>query len=262
MSGTTESAGRKARSLPSRALHDALADLIRDLRRAWGDESEIGPAPGVPRMDGRSSLDAAALVGPHAHDPETADLTPEERSAELARIAGTVSVCTRCKLSEGRQSAVPGVLPLDPRVLVIGEAPGAEEDRSGEPFVGRAGEYLDRWLSSIGLARDRDAAITNVVKCRPPGNRDPQASEILACAPYLRRQIALIRPKSILTVGRFSARLIVGRDGSMASFRGELFRYGAIPVVCTYHPSAVLRDPGLRRPVWEDLQRLDQLARE
>ncbi len=290
MSGTPESPGKNGSprgSASGNNLAADLADLIRDLRHAWGDGAEITVAPpdaadpGTSNV-GRSQISSTAtfreLAGQlgerpipaggnsNHEEPGTSEpvsgMSDQERLAELAVISEQIAACTSCQLAQGRNLAVPGILPLNPRVLVIGEGPGAEEDRRGEPFVGRAGEYLDRWLTSIGLQRNRDAAITNVVKCRPPGNRDPAASEILACTPYLRRQIALLQPRSILTVGRFSARFIAGREGSMASFRGEVFRWGAIPVVCTYHPSAVLRDPGLRRPVWEDLQRLDQLNQQ
>jgi DNA polymerase len=148
---------------------------------------------------------------------------------------------------------------LDPLVMVIGEGPGAEEDRQGLPFVGRAGQYLDKWLAAIGLSRDRDVYITNIVKCRPPGNRDPQTNEIEACTPYLRRQIDIVRPNTILAVGRFAASWLTGRSDSLAKLRGRTFDFAGVPVVVTYHPSGVLRNPEYRRPVWDDLRRLREI---
>jgi DNA polymerase len=145
---------------------------------------------------------------------------------------------------------------LDPLVMIIGEGPGAEEDRKGLPFVGRAGQYLDKWLQAIGLSRERDVYITNIVKCRPPGNRDPQTAEIDSCTPYLRRQIDIIRPRSILALGRFAGSWLSGQVDSLARMRGRTFEFWGVPVVVTYHPSGVLRNPEYRRPVWEDLKRL------
>jgi DNA polymerase len=145
---------------------------------------------------------------------------------------------------------------LDPLVMVIGEGPGGDEDRQGLPFVGRAGQYLDKWLEALGLSRDRDVYIANIVKCRPPGNRDPQTREIEACTPYLRRQIDIIRPKTILALGRFAAAWLTGSVQSLGKMRGRTFDFKGVPVVVTYHPSGVLRNPEYRRPVWEDLKRL------
>ena len=183
----------------------------------------------------------------------------EERRRELSELEEQVRVCTKCPLHQGRTNAVPGAGVLDPRVMVIGEAPGAEEDRQGIPFVGRAGQYLDKWLSAIELSRERDVYIANIVKCRPPENRDPQSAEIEACTPYLSRQIDIIRPKAVLAVGRFAANWITGGASGIGKLRGRTFDYKGVPVVVTYHPSGVLRNPELRRPVWEDLKRVREI---
>jgi DNA polymerase len=159
----------------------------------------------------------------------------------------------------GRTNGVPGMGVLDPLVMVIGEGPGAQEDRQGLPFVGPAGQYLDKWLAAIGLSRDRDVYIANIVKCRPPGNRDPQTAEIEACTPYLRRQIDILRPRTILALGRFAASWLTGRSDGLGKMRGGTFDFKGVPVVVTYHPSGVLRNPEYRRPVWEDLKRLREI---
>jgi uracil-DNA glycosylase family 4 len=141
-------------------------------------------------------------------------------------------------------------------VLVVGEGPGAEEDASGRPFVGPAGQLLDRMLKAIDLDRGTNCFIANVVKCRPPGNRDPALEESAACLPYLRAQIAALRPKAILAVGRVAAEALTGLAAGVGELRRRSLSYEGIPLAVTYHPSAVLRNSSLRRPVWEDLKRL------
>jgi uracil-DNA glycosylase len=182
-----------------------------------------------------------------------------DRVAELRDIERKIHSCRLCRLAEGRHNAVPGTGVLDPLVMVIGEGPGADEDRTGEPFVGKAGQYLDKWLEAIDLDRNKNVYIANIVKCRPPGNRDPQTDEAETCMPYLFQQIDVIRPRTILTVGRVSIRFLLGRDEAVGKLRGRTFDFRSIPVIPTYHPSGVLRNPDLRRPVWEDLKRLRQI---
>ncbi|MFP4206687.1 MAG: uracil-DNA glycosylase family protein, partial [Spirochaetaceae bacterium] len=186
----------------------------------------------------------------------------EARQAALAELEAEVRSCSLCPLHEGRTNAVPGMGVLDPLVMAIGEGPGAEEDRQGLPFVGRAGQYFDKWLAALGLSRHREVYIANIVKCRPPGNRDPQTREIDACTPYLRRQIEIIRPKTILALGRFAASWLSGAGESIGRLRGRTFRFHGVPVIVTYHPSGVLRNPDYRRPVWDDLKRLRSIYRE
>ena len=154
---------------------------------------------------------------------------------------------------------VPGEGPLDPVVLFVGEGPGAEEDRTGRPFVGAAGRYLDTWIPPIGLKREQ-CFIANCVKCRPPQNREPHPDEIGACLPYLERQILALKPRVICCLGRIAAQTLLGTTASLGELRGRVHQRGGIPVVVTYHPSAVLRDKeGLRKPVWDDLKMLKGL---
>lgn len=168
-----------------------------------------------------------------------------------ARVAG----CTLCALHKGRTQAVFGVGDHAARWMIIGEAPGADEDRQGEPFVGRAGKLLNAMLLAIGLKREQ-VYIANIVKCRPPNNRDPLPEEAAACAPYLQRQIALIQPKIILAVGRIAAHHLLKTDQSMGALRGQRFNYADtdIPIVATYHPAYLLRSPKEKRKTWADLQ--------
>lgn len=185
--------------------------------------------------------------------------SPEERAAELRELEQQVRACTACPLHQGRTNAVPGAGVLDPLVMVIGEGPGAEEDARGEPFVGAAGRYLDKWLAAIELSREENVYITNIVKCRPPGNRDPLPGESQACSAYLSRQIELVRPRAILCVGRIAAQLLLESSLGIGKLRGRSWSYRGVAVVPTYHPSGVLRNDQWRRPVWEDLKRLRAL---
>lgn len=164
-----------------------------------------------------------------------------------------VSDCRRCRLGESRKQAVFGVGAESAPWLFIGEGPGAEEDAQGEPFVGQAGTLLDAMLAAIKLTRGKDAYITNVVKCRPPGNRVPQADEAAACAGYLDRQIDLLRPKLIVALGKTAALRLTGEEGSLAGQRGRRFTYRGVPLVVTYHPAYLLRNLPDKARAWEDL---------
>jgi len=166
--------------------------------------------------------------------------------------------CERCILCKTRKNVVFGEGCAErPIVMVIGEGPGENEDNTGRPFVGKAGQFLDKWLAAIGLDRGSNAYITNIVKCRPPMNRDPLPDEKSACLPFLKQQIALIQPQAILCLGKPASTLMTGMmESSMGSLHGRFFFYDGIPMMCTYHPAAVLRDLTLKRPVWEDLKKL------
>ena len=166
--------------------------------------------------------------------------------------------CSRCNLCPTRKNVVFGEGCADrPTVMVIGEGPGEVEDNTGRPFVGPAGQYLDKWLKAIGLDRKTNVYITNIVKCRPPMNRDPLPEEKTACLPFLKQQIALIQPQSILCLGRPASSLMTGKmDAPIGTLRGRFFFFDGIPMMCTYHPAAVLRDLSLKRPVWDDLKKL------
>jgi uracil-DNA glycosylase len=169
-------------------------------------------------------------------------------------LASEVRACTLCGLHRGRTQTVFGVGRRDADLLVIGEAPGADEDRQGEPFVGRAGQLLNEMLRAIGLPRT-DVYIANILKCRPPGNRDPQPEEARACTPYLSRQIALVRPRAILAVGRIAAQWLLQSDSPIGRLRGRVFQYGesGTPLVVTYHPAYLLRSPMEKAKAWTDL---------
>lgn len=170
-------------------------------------------------------------------------------------LEAAVASCTRCNLHRTRTQTVFGVGNRQADWLIIGEAPGAEEDKRGEPFVGRAGQLLDAMLAAIGLDRTQ-AFIANILKCRPPNNRDPQANEVACCEPYLQQQIALIQPKLILAVGRIAAQNLLKTDLPLARLRGQAHHYGEnqIPVIVTYHPAYLLRTPSDKRKAWEDLK--------
>ena len=163
-----------------------------------------------------------------------------------------VANCTRCELSASRTNTVFGVGNPEADWLIIGEAPGAEEDRRGEPFVGRAGQQLDQMLFAIGQSR-QDVFIANILKCRPPDNRDPKPSEAAACREYLERQIELIRPKIILAVGKIAAQNLLGTDDPVGRMRGRPHDLGGIPLVVTYHPAYILRSPSQKHKSWSDL---------
>jgi DNA polymerase len=246
-----------------------LEDLVRYGERTPHDDPPASVGRRAERVAGPVGAGSAgAEPGALSDERGAADSPPAARSEtelreeRLAAIAERVRKCTRCPLHEGRMNAVPGAGVLDPLVMVIGEGPGAEEDRRGVPFVGRAGIYLDKWLEAIDVSRDTSAFIGNIVKCRPPGNRDPRPPESDACMPYLREQIELIRPRTILTVGRIASGILIGSPAGIGSLRGRTYYYDGIPLIPTYHPSAVLRNQDLRRPVWEDLKRLSALFDE
>ncbi|MBT8135829.1 MAG: uracil-DNA glycosylase [Gammaproteobacteria bacterium] len=166
-----------------------------------------------------------------------------------------VAQCRACDLHRGRTQTVFGVGNQDARWMIIGEAPGAEEDRRGEPFVGRAGQLLNAMLLAAGYKR-HEVYIANIVKCRPPNNRDPRPEEATACSSFLARQIELVRPRLILAVGRVAAQRLLQTDTPVGKMRGRLYHYGdepGVPVVVTYHPAYLLRSPGAKEKVWQDL---------
>jgi uracil-DNA glycosylase family 4 len=208
--------------------------------------------PASARPSRRPSQEGATAVSP-ATDAEGA-----ERAARIARLdwAGLkagVSDCTACALHASRTRTVFGAGDENADWLLVGEAPGGDEDRLGEPFVGQAGKLLEQMLGAIGLARGHDVYIANVLKCRPPGNRNPQPGEVARCAPHLLRQIDLIRPRLILAMGRFAAQTLLGTDASIASLRGRLHSYHGVPLIVTYHPAYLLRTPEDKARSWHDL---------
>jgi DNA polymerase len=178
---------------------------------------------------------------------------PMQQFQTLDEIAAAVAKCTLCPLYRTAKNPVPGQGNPNADLVVVGEAPGGEEDASGLAFVGAAGQLLTKILAAISLARE-DVFICNVMKHRPPGNRNPEPDEVEACSPYLVRQLELLRPKVILTLGNFAVQTLLGTKLGISKLRGQVHRYHGIPLVATYHPAALLRNPTWKRPTWEDVQ--------
>lgn len=233
-----------------------------------------GPAPAETgaRANGRPGIPASILnrTGP---PPRPVPKAAEDEAVEAPRIPVAEAVkhanldelreqvvaCTACGLCDGRRHAVFGQGATPTRWLVVGEAPGEQEDRQGHPFVGRSGQLLDAMLAAVGMSRETDVFITNVIKCRPPGNRNPKPEEIAACSPYLMRQIALLKPERILVLGRFAAQTLLGTDATIGSLRGRVHQLktdegGEIPVIVSYHPAYLLRSPSEKARAWQDLK--------
>ncbi len=225
-----------------------LGELDREgvgaLLSALGEKSARGPE---------------RLPESRASTPSTSELPPPPPSSDYEALRQEALGCRRCGLAGTRTQVVFSDGTPRARVMVVGEAPGAQEDKTGRAFVGPAGKFLDLLLASVGLDREESVYICNVLKCRPPGNRNPLPGEIEACTPHLKGQIRLIAPEAILAVGLFSGQFLSNREASLAKLRGEVYSYEGVPLVVTYHPAALLRNPGLVRPTWEDLQLLRQV---
>ena len=237
---------------------DKLIDMFSDVLK--GQDAKEHPARDF-------SAAASRIMGLETEEKKLKTLFPElqESAADerfdmsLNELCDCAKKCERCKLCSTRKNVVFGEGCCDhPVVMVIGEGPGETEDETGRPFVGKAGIYLDAWLRSISLSRESNVYIANIIKCRPPQNRDPQTDEKEACLAFIKQQIKLIQPRAILCLGKPASTELTGlADASMGSLRGKFYFYeSSIPMICTYHPAAVLRDQTLRRPVWEDLQKL------
>lgn len=228
-------------------LRPALSDLLVYLKEIGYEDLYLFPRKAV-------APEAPAVMAPP--DGETA-----ARLAELSALGTAASTCTRCRLSEGRHSVVFSSGAPTADLMLVGEGPGAEEDRQGLPFVGPAGELLNKILQAIDLRRE-DVYVANVVKCRPPGNRDPQPDEVAVCRGYLDRQISLVRPKLLVALGKVAASALLGNDGPIGHLRGRWHTVQGIPTMVTYHPAALLRNPALKRPTWEDMQQVRDRLRE
>lgn len=202
---------------------------------------------------------AAAARGAPAVAPSTGTPLPEAASADYGALREMALACTRCRLAEGRRHVVFADGNPTARLMVVGEAPGAREDATGLPFVGQAGKLLDLMLASVGLSRRESVYICNVLKCRPPGNRNPLPDEIESCAPLLKRQIDLVSPEVLLAAGTFAAQWLTGMNKPLGKLRGEVYSYQGVPLVATYHPAALLRNSGWNRLGWDDLQLLRQV---
>lgn len=211
----------------------------------WKSRGEVASAP--------APIQAAAQVEQQIETPP--GKSREQASGELAwpELKAMVRDCTACKLRAGCTQTVFGVGDEKADWLFVGEGPGADEDALGEPFVGQAGKLLDNMLGAIKLKRGNNVYIANIVKCRPPGNRAPEADEIAACLPYLQRQIGLIQPKIIVALGKTAATALLGKEAPLGSLRGMRYDYHSIPLLITYHPAYLLRSPMEKAKAWQDL---------
>ncbi len=229
-----------------------LAPVWRYRSRQIGAPPAEGAGP-LSTLRGHCAVEAPYnLEAPHNLVP------PEKRRATILKmdwieLRAAVAACTACALHTTRSKTVFGVGDERASWLLVGEGPGADEDRQGEPFVGQAGKLLDAMLAAIGLQRGNDVYIANIVKCRPPKNRNPEPNEAVSCEPYLTRQIELIQPKLIVALGKVAARNMLGSEASIASLRGKLHRHAGIPIMVTYHPAYLLRNPADKARAWEDL---------
>ncbi|MCC5857016.1 MAG: uracil-DNA glycosylase [Ectothiorhodospiraceae bacterium] len=231
----------------------AMGIPLWELRRGHRARAEV-PAPG--QADGAGAEDSGAI-----RPPTTPALDQPE---QWRRLREAVAGCTRCGLCAGRTQTVFGVGSEQAQLLIVGEAPGAEEDRRGEPFVGRAGQLLDRMLKAIDLDREQ-VFIANILKCRPPNNRDPLGDEVEACMPYLREQMRLLQPRVILCVGRVAARNLLQVERPLRDLRGARYQLevggASVPVVVSYHPAYLLRSPADKGKAWSDLKRVRRILK-
>jgi len=226
-------------------------------QRRTGILREIGLAPlwklRRPTLRDRSPAQPQGDVAPSLFAESVDRRTSAVAAMGWDELRASVATCTACELCKARKQAVLGVGDTAPDWLFVGEGPGAEEDERGEPFVGQAGKLLDAMLSAIGLRRDRKVYIANTVKCRPPGNRTPTPAETAACWPYLQRQIALLKPKLIVALGKPAAQTLLQQEIKVGEARGRLFDHNGIALIVTYHPAYLLRTLPDKAKAWEDL---------
>jgi DNA polymerase len=218
-----------------------LAPIWR-LRRSTADAARAGATASTTQA-------APAVAGEPDAEPRRARIA----TLDYAALIEDIAACTACGLCRKRHRTVPGVGDIAAEWMFVGEAPGADEDAQGEPFVGAAGQLLDNMLAALGLERARNVYIANVLKCRPPGNRDPEPLEAQACGPYLDRQIELIAPRLIVALGKSAACRLLDVEASVASLRNRVHRYRGTPLIVTYHPAYLLRSPADKAKAWEDL---------
>ncbi|CAB3794830.1 uracil-DNA glycosylase [Pararobbsia alpina] len=242
------------------------SDVIRsgatpsDLMRPGAMPSDAMPSDAIPFdafdvPDDFAGYESAAFERVDFVAPTDFDLPtqPSVATLDFSALRERVASCTACGLCEKRTQTVFGVGDEQADWMIIGEAPGENEDRLGEPFVGQAGKLLDNMLRAVMLNRTQNVYIANVIKCRPPGNRNPQPDEIARCEPYLKRQVALVRPKLILALGRFAAQALLKSDASISSLRGRVHQYEGVPVIVSYHPAYLLRSLPEKSKAWADL---------
>lgn len=236
-------------------LRDELFALTSAFRQALMRQRRAGvwaaPGAAIPKADPLSVVD-----GPRSSPaPLPVVDEPVGVSRTLAAIREELGDCQRCKLCTTRKNIVFGVGPEPSPLMFIGEAPGADEDRLGDPFVGKAGELLDKMIEAMGWGR-QDVFIANVLKCRPPNNRNPEPDEVAACRPFLDAQIQAVRPRIIVTLGRPAANVVLGRDAPISALRGRFHEHRGVRVMPTFHPAYLLREPDRKRDTWSDLKQV------
>jgi uracil-DNA glycosylase family 4 len=227
--------------------------LRREYLAAMGLEAWVVRSKGVLRADAAPAIARPEIARPVIAPP--AVTAPREAGVDWPELRARVAACTRCTLCNTRTQTVFGVGNLRAEWLIVGEAPGADEDRQGEPFVGRAGQLLNSMLRAMGNPRET-VYIANMLKCRPPGNRDPKPEEVASCLPYLQQQVDMIQPRLMLAVGRIAAQNLLATDTPIRRLRGQVHRFGTrgTPLIVTYHPAYLLRSPGEKRKAWGDLK--------
>lgn len=234
--------------------HDTVSDIhryLRQQRERYGDTLYLEE-----QVFRDAELAAQGLT------EENGALTETWKTARtLEHLYDLIHECTKCPLAESRNKFVFGVGDPEADIVLIGEAPGADEDRQGEPFVGRAGQLLNKILAAVDLTRE-EVFICNILKCRPPKNRDPLPAEVEQCEPYLHKQLALLKPKIMLALGRIAAQTLLRTNDSLTKLRAGVHEYQGIPLVVTYHPAALLRNPNWKRPTWEDVQKFRSMYDE
>ncbi len=239
------------------SISGSAAEAARDdkgegsMKRDYEAEKEVEAEDGIRYSARGRSQDSLFGERSHAEEDQLGELDFDGLKLELSR-------CTRCELSEKRTNTVFGAGGTSSGIVFLGEAPGKNEDLQGEPFVGRAGKLLDKILRAIDLERD-EVFITNILKCRPPENRDPKEDEISACEPYLKRQLELLSPAVICTLGRVAAQNLLRTKTPLGKMRGKIHYYNGIKTIVTYHPAALLRNPHFKRPTWEDMKLLKKI---
>ena len=261
----SEPSGAQVPVVETTPAHPAEAPVAPESSAPAADPASTIP----PRTTGGRTFSAPPSTDPSSPPPPSLEDTPQgitigtsaralfggalDAVETLDGIAQMVRACSACGLVKGAKNAVPGEGNPNADFVLVGEAPGQNEDESGRPFIGQAGQLLTKILEAIKLSRD-DVYICNVIKHRPPNNRNPLPDEIAACSPFLRRQIELLRPKVIVALGTFAAQTLLDTKTPIGKLRGQMHRYYGVPLVATYHPAALLRNPSWKRPTWEDVQ--------
>ncbi len=238
-------------------------DAIREHLKYYRDLGVMGTTTDPKWRERASELVADSGFAGHqpAHDPQSATSSPDQ-ATELAAVRAFIGDCTRCKLHGlGRRTVVFGSGNPNADLMFVGEAPGADEDEQGLPFVGRAGQLLTKIIEAIGMRRD-DVYIANVIKCRPPGNRNPEPDEVATCEPFLAQQIDIVKPRVIVALGTFAAHLLLRTDAPISRIRGVVHAYRGASLIPTFHPAYLLRSPDRKREVWEDMKKVRALLTE